>query len=65
MAGVDRAPQALINDRRAKCAQCPHVVTVLAEFCGVCGCLIVAKTALAGEECPLPEDQKKWERHII
>lgn len=42
--------------RRAICRDCPHATGGKPEkrvFCGVCGCVIAGKTALAGERCPI------------
>lgn len=61
--GVDRADEETIQRRRAICRACPHAIPcpLLANQkcrCALCGCLLSAKTVLAGETCP--DMPKKW-----
>lgn len=43
--------------RLAACKACEHYTQL--GNCGVCGCMVVAKTLLTYERCPL--DPPKWE----
>lgn len=67
----DRAPDAVVLERRAKCLVCPYRQRMIApgavaesDFCGTpfvvtektCGCLVAGKTLVGGESCP----QGKW-----
>jgi hypothetical protein len=67
----DIAPDEAIEERGAKCRQCPTRVRASvsveppSDWCGQpllvvpgvsCGCLLVGKTAVASESCP----QEKW-----
>jgi hypothetical protein len=67
--GFDAAPAEVVRGRRDACRGCDQAtrnpaladrpsrgLTSLSQ-CRECGCLIVAKTAIAGERCPLG----KWE----
>ena len=60
--GIDRADEATIERRRAICRECPSAerrmsnrqqmeVTAWSQ-CAECGCLLKAKTVIAGETCP-------------
>lgn len=68
--GADRAPDAIVAQRRGICRECPEAtrsadparlakptkgLTSLSR-CRACGCFIAAKTLLASESCPL----NKW-----
>lgn len=44
------APQAVQMDRFLSCAGCKHF---LDGACQICQCLVVSKTLLASEKCPL------------
>jgi hypothetical protein len=61
--GVDRADEETIQKRRAICRECPHAIPcpLLANKkcrCELCGCLLSAKTVVAGEVCP--DDPRRW-----
>lgn len=47
------APPSYVNERRAICEACPQRAGLR---CSICTCVIVAKTRLAQESCPI----KKW-----
>ena len=49
VARQDRAPTVVINHRRMKCRPCPARKGLM---CGLCKCIIMAKTAVVSEECP-------------
>jgi hypothetical protein len=55
--GIDRAPAATVEARRAICQQCDratrHKDGVRVLKCLECSCWIKLKTRLAGERCPL------------
>ncbi len=55
-----KAEPEVIAKRRDTCNTCEHRKPATPfkpwEHCGKCGCFIAAKTALAGQSCPL----KKW-----
>lgn len=59
---LDRAPRALIEQRRALCRACPHARRIMHQgalkvaTCMLCGCYLPAKTVLRRESCPL----SKW-----
>jgi hypothetical protein len=57
LVGIDRAPAAVIEARRAICRQCDratrHKDGVRVLRCQECACWIKLKTRLAGETCPL------------
>ena len=44
--------------RKSICITCPHVGMVLNRpiYCGMCGCPLVSKTKVRGEQCP----DNKW-----
>jgi hypothetical protein len=33
--------------------------------CGECGCLVLPKTRLPEEECPLEGTEKRWPIHVV
>lgn len=43
--------------RREACAACPHAI-LGGTICGICKCVIKAKTSLAAEACP--DDPPRW-----
>ena len=52
-ARLDRPPASVIDHRRRQCAACPDLVRSAGlPRCGLCGCVVAAKTAVAGESCP-------------
>jgi hypothetical protein len=62
-----RGPVVLPHDhlvvvtRREVCGRCPHrrqltMMGETADFCGICSCLIPAKTLLLTERCP----DRRW-----
>jgi hypothetical protein len=55
--GIDRAPAAVTESRRAICRHCDratrHKDGVRVLRCQECDCWIKFKTRLAGEKCPL------------
>jgi hypothetical protein len=57
LVGIDRAPAAVTEARRAICRQCDratrHKDGVRVLKCLECSCWIKPKTRLAGERCPL------------
>ncbi len=51
--GLDRTDAITLAERRKLCAACPYnVESPLGRRCRACGCIIVAKTAVADEHCP-------------
>ena len=48
--GFKTASKPAHAQRYATCVTCPHMV---AHFCEKCKCLVLAKTKLATESCPL------------
>jgi hypothetical protein len=57
--GNDRAPSDKVKSRRTICLKCPQAVVfseVLPIRCKSCGCILMAKTRIAGEKCP----EGKW-----
>lgn len=60
--GLRQAQVGVIEARRVICRQCPHATPcpVMKDrkcLCTQCGCLLVAKTRLRDERCPLG----KWD----
>lgn len=56
--GIGRADEDTIERRRAICRACPSAVPCVGNVvkfctCRECGCVLKAKTANAGESCPL------------
>ena len=49
-----------VEDRRAICNKCEHKTknSIDAEVCGLCGCLIYAKTLTPGTQCP--DEPPRW-----
>lgn len=54
--GIGLAKSDLIAQRREICAQCEKLIKGMVDTCGVCQCVITAKTRLNEERCPL----SKW-----
>jgi len=55
--GIDKAEENLIENRRKICKTCRFKLSRKylnrdVDTCGVCGCLIVAKTKLRNSKCP-------------
>jgi hypothetical protein len=49
----------VIAERRRICKSCEHQKMIFnIRTCGICHCMIRAKTALKSQECPI----KKWEK---
>lgn len=49
----------VIAERRKICKSCEHQKMIFnIRTCGICHCMIRAKTALKSQECPI----KKWEK---
>ena len=47
----------LANKRLPICRQCPHKINIaLGESCGLCGCVLDAKTRVKDEHCEID----KW-----
>ncbi len=67
---IDQASRLVVTERRVKCRHCPNASRnpdpkyavnnglTSSATCELCGCLIVAKTMLASEACPM--DPPKW-----
>lgn len=62
-------PDDVFHARLDKCLTCIHRVN---DRCSVCGCFLdhntklnkPGKAAYANEECPLPEPEKRWGKHV-
>ncbi len=54
------APREIVRFRRRQCSGCDRRVRWLGliDACGVCRCMLRAKTAIASQSCPLPA--AKW-----
>jgi len=50
---IDQAKSIVISDRRKKCSDCIHNNKELIQRCNQCECVILAKTSIASEKCPL------------
>lgn len=69
-ARIDRADESTISTRRDRCRNCPHATRNVDRInepskglttfsrCELCGCVIVAKTAIASERCP--DNPPRW-----
>lgn len=51
--GIGLAKSALIAQRREICSQCDRLRSLAVDTCSVCNCVIIAKTRLNEEKCPL------------
>lgn len=52
VAGIDRATNETIRDRKAICKTCPEFNAKLNK-CKKCGCALQHKLRINGEKCPL------------
>ena len=57
-AGIGRADVDTVERRRALCRDCPEAVSCIGNIgrrckCNLCDCIIRAKTANRGEQCPM------------
>lgn len=54
------APAEIVRFRRSQCASCPQRRRFLGvvSWCGLCGCVLRVKTAIADSECP--GHPKRW-----
>lgn len=56
--GLEQAPLPIIEERRGICRGCEHakpcpLLPARKCTCSKCGCVLKAKTTLAGESCPI------------
>lgn len=49
LAGVDKAPQQIAQQRLSICSRCPFL---RGPRCAACGCFVALKVKVLGERCP-------------
>lgn len=58
MQGLSTSMTPLAEQRLEICRRCPHRVPSPVERCGLCGCVLRAKTALVQERCA--DEPRRW-----